>query len=235
VVNTQDFLGLRTLEDASHTIAEAFRLAASRHRQLDLDPSEFGSGFRIVPSDDRNRKYFDIYLFDTLSGGAGYAELVGSYLGEILDDTLELLKNCPDHCDTSCYGCLRHFYNQHLASRLDRQLGAELLDYALNGVFPVWYNKNEQSKLIRQLQRLLEMDGCECKCDATIEGLDIPLIVKKGGKEIGVGLHSGLLDQNQIEHPLHDLDHVLSVKILNGYLLKRNLPDAHQKISQIIK
>jgi hypothetical protein len=36
------------------------RLAASRHAQLDLDPSEFGSGFRVVPAGDRQQLHLDV-------------------------------------------------------------------------------------------------------------------------------------------------------------------------------
>jgi hypothetical protein len=38
---------LRTLEGGLYPIADGLRPAASRHPQLDLDPSEFGAGFRI--------------------------------------------------------------------------------------------------------------------------------------------------------------------------------------------
>ena len=51
VTDTTNPVVLRTLEDALYSIAEGLRLCASRHPQLDLDPSEFGAGFRIVPAE----------------------------------------------------------------------------------------------------------------------------------------------------------------------------------------
>jgi hypothetical protein len=58
-INTNDGVVLRALEDALYSISEALRLAASRHAQLDLDPSEFGSGFRVVPAGDRQQLHLE--------------------------------------------------------------------------------------------------------------------------------------------------------------------------------
>jgi len=123
--DTNNLVVLRALEDALYSIAEALRLAASRHPQLDLDPSEFGAGFRIVPSGNADGQLFlDIYLYDTLSGGAGYAELAGRYLDDILRDVLKLLENCPAHCDRSCESCLCHYHN-HRSKAPPRGLESE--------------------------------------------------------------------------------------------------------------
>src|SRR5260370_19901637 len=50
VTDTTNPVVLRALEDSLYSIAEALRLSASRHPQLDLDPSVFGAGFRSVPA-----------------------------------------------------------------------------------------------------------------------------------------------------------------------------------------
>jgi hypothetical protein len=64
--DTNNLVVLRSLEDAAYSIAEALRLAASRHPQLDLYPPEFGAGFRIVPSGNaKGQLFLDIYLYDT--------------------------------------------------------------------------------------------------------------------------------------------------------------------------
>src|SRR5262249_1827478 len=137
VTDTSNTVVLRTLEDGLYSIAEALRLCASRHPQLDLDPAEFGAGFRVVPSPQAGQPLsLDLYLYDTLAGGAGYAELAGRHLDEILIDVLDLLEHCPTPCDRSCESCLRHYHNQHLRERLDRHVGAQLLRYALHGEIP---------------------------------------------------------------------------------------------------
>jgi hypothetical protein len=59
---------------------------------LHLADVEFGAGFRIVPAVDSDDTFLDVYLYDTLSGGAGYADLAGRHLAEILDGVQALLE-----------------------------------------------------------------------------------------------------------------------------------------------
>ena len=232
VRQTGSAIALRTLEDALYSIAEGLRLAASRHPQLDLDPAEFGSGFRIVPIAGNLDVYLDIYLYDTLSGGAGYAELGGTYLDEILRDVLVLLEKCPSGCDQSCPSCLRHFFNQHLQDRLDRLLGATLLRYAMTGRIDSECSVEQQADDLRQLRRLLELDGFECANGIEIDGIKIPLLVKRAGKRVAVGARPSLIDPDSSSHSLSRLAHRsdLSAVVFNSYVLRRNLPDLHQSI-----
>lgn len=232
VRDTTNPVALRTLEDALYSIAEALRLSASRHPQLDLDPSEFGSGFRIVPVEGQDDLFLDIYLYDTLSGGAGYAELAGRHLREILDSTLVLLESCPGGCDRSCESCLRHYHNQHLKERLDRELGAQLLRYALSGQAPAEAPLQEQAQALSSLRRLLELDGFTCQGGAQVNRTNVPLLVSRDGRQVAVGIQSGLLDESWRGHSMGSLaggQHSAGV-ILNEYVLKRNLPDEHQLV-----
>jgi ATP-dependent helicase YprA (DUF1998 family) len=226
--NTKHVVSLRALEDALHSVSEAFRLSASRHPQLDLDPSEFGSGFRIVPTADESRVHADIYLYDTLSGGAGYSELAGRYLREILASTLEMLEHCPGHCTASCQSCLRHYHNQHITGRLDRNLGASILRYALFGTVPGEKSILEQVRLLSPLKRLLELDGCVCSTAETIDGVPVPLVVRRDGKEVLVFTRPGLVATNA--HSLAATSKKRAVEVLNEYVLRQNLPDEHQLV-----
>lgn len=225
--NTKHVVSLRALEDALHSVSEAFRLSASRHPQLDLDPSEFGAGFRIVPTTDDGRIHADLYLYDTLSGGAGYSELAGRYLREILASTLDLLEHCPGHCSSSCQSCLRHYHNQHITGRLDRNLGASILRYALFGSIPAEKSVLEQSRLLSPLKRLLELDGCACRLGDTIDGVEVPLVVRRDGKEVLVGTRPGLVTASA--HSLARTSRRV-VEVLNEYVLRQNLPDEHQLV-----
>ncbi len=232
VLDTTSSVTLRTLEDGLYSIAEALRLDASRHPQLDLDPSEFGAGFRVVPVDGQDQLYLDVYLYDTLSGGAGYAELAGQHLQEILKQTFALLEGCPGNCDRSCESCLRHYHNQHLKDRLDRRVAAQLLRYALTGSCPQESSIESQARALGALKRLLELDGFVCRTNTPFNNIVAPLAVAKNGVEIAVGVQSGLLDAAWSEHSLHALTSGPrpKAKILNEYILRRNLPDEHQLI-----
>jgi Domain of unknown function (DUF1998) len=227
VTDTTNPVVLRALEDSLYSIAEALRLAASRHRQLDLDPSEFGAGFRIVPSLEDDITFLDVYLYDTLSGGAGYADLAGRNLAEILDDVQKLLEECPSQCERSCESCLRHYHNQHLKERLDRRVAAQLLRYARFGEIPAEEPIRKQAGDLAALQRLLELDGFRC----TEEVGSIPVLIEKNGERLAVGIKSGLLDETWQGHSLKRAG-TSPIQIFNDFILRRNLPDEHQLIRE---
>ncbi|MCA7082379.1 DEAD/DEAH box helicase [Cupriavidus sp. DB3] len=225
VTDTSDKVVLHMLEGALHTIAEALRLAASRHRQLDIDPAEFGSGFRIVPALQEGARMVDLFLYDTLSGGAGYAEVAARNLPKILDATLTLLEGCS--CDTSCTECLNHFHNQHIQERLDRKLGASLLRYAIRGEAPRCGSPVVQAATLSQLRASLELDGYCCTEGGTP---DMPLVVEREGRRLAVGCYPGLLARPEFVHAIEGACGMDGHLALNEFLLRSNLPDAHQMI-----
>jgi hypothetical protein len=230
-IDTNNPVVLRALEDALYSIAEALRLAASRHPQLDLDPSEFGAGFRIVPSAEGDEKlHLDVYLYDTLSGGAGYAELAGQHLAEILDDVLVLLEDCTAHCDRSCESCLRHYHNQHLRDRLDRFVGAQLLRHAMSGNIPEEKAARTQAENLEGLARLLQLDGFQCTALVNVDDCTVPLLVRRDGESVAIGVQSGLLAAGWNGHSLTQLRSGQARTVLNDYILRRNLPDEHQLV-----
>lgn len=230
VTDTADTVALRMLEDALHTIAEALRLAASRHRQLDLDPAEFGSGFRVVPALQDEARMLDLFLYDTLSGGAGYAEVVAGNLSEILEATLVLLEDCT--CDTSCTECLNHFHNQHIQGRLDRKLGASLLRYAVHGEKPRCSPPELQVATLTQLRASLELDGFRCSEGGEPE---IPMFVERDGRRMALGCYPGLIGRLEFVHAAKDARNVHGYLALNEYLLRSNLPDAHQRVRSLFR
>ena len=73
------------LRDALTTFAEAFALGASL--QLDIDPGELSAGFRILASTGDENGNLEIFLYDTTSGGAGYAYEAGENLIAVLERT----------------------------------------------------------------------------------------------------------------------------------------------------
>jgi Domain of unknown function (DUF1998) len=223
-IDTNDSVVLLAIEDALYSTSEALRLAASRHPQLDLDPSEFGSGFWVVPAGDRQQLHLDVYLYDTLSGGAGYAELAGRFLEEILADVLTLLERCAAQCDQSCESCLRHY-------RLDRFVGAQLLRYALSGQPPAESPTEYQARNLAGLMRLLELDGFRCTAEADVAGQRVPLEVERDGVVRVIGTQSGLLAANGASHSLDELFSLgVRGRVLNDYILRRNPPGEHQVV-----
>ena len=234
ITDLNNHLNLRIVEDALYSAAEAVKLAASRHRELDVDPSEFGSGFRIVPRAPGQPLRLDLYIYDTLSGGAGYSEVASEFLEEILQSAIRLMEDCPSGCETSCQDCLRHFFNQHLEGRLDRNLGADILRYATLGEIPMGGSRDDHRRFVRPLRRLLELDGLKTEVDASVMGHETPLLTVGDNDFISaLFVYSGLVDIKGVDHPAHDLVNSLSHQPVfeRDYVLKRDLASTHRKLS----
>lgn len=226
------------LSDGLRTLSEGILLAASR--ELDVDPTEFSTGYRVVPGADPDSLAADIYLFDTLSGGAGYADQAGVIIDRVLTRTLKELEGCPANCERSCYNCLRHYANQYWHEHLDRHLAATLLRYLLRGDVPETGDITIQRSLLGPLKRMLELDGHSCQGDLNLEGVQVPLAVQGGGVLVAVGTHHGLLDRNASDfaHPLRealDARDEVHVLLLNEYVLSRNLPVAYQQVKDALQ
>jgi hypothetical protein len=219
---------VRTLESAAYSIAEALRLAASRHPQLDLDPTEFGAGHRLLPKAGANGDVvMDVYLYDTLAGGAGYSELAEKYLSEILETTLELLENCS--CDTSCTECLDHFHNQHLKSLLDRRLASSLLRYAIYGSVPAPAPLDGQRRQLRSLREMLALDGFICE-DAS-EIANVPIIVHRGERRLAVATYPSLIAESSARTSANLKD----IYLVNDAHLRIDVPGVHAAIKSLLQ
>ena len=229
-------LAANVLTDGLQTLAEALLRAASR--QLDIDASELGAGFRLVPHEHDDRLYADIFLYDTAAGGAGYADQAGrpDILEEILEVALDILERCPAQCDRSCYECLRHYANQHVQEHLDRHLGADLLRYLRDGTIPTGTDLATQQALLYALEHMCTLDGYTCETPAMIDGVAVPLLVQKGACRVAIGTYPALLIDGGMPHPLDALAkrpglHTLR---LNAYLLARNLPAAYERVKRAL-
>jgi len=225
------------VEDALRSLSEALVLAASRH--LDIDASEFSIGFRILPGGETEALIADIYLFDTLSGGAGYADQAGRSLDKILQRTLRELEGCPSGCDRSCYNCLRHYGNQYWHESLDRHLAAALLRQMLFGTTPTNTDTERQSTCLLGLRRMLELEGYQCEVGTLVSGVVVPLVVMSGDRKVALGSYHGLLDRDSslFTHPLYeelDGQDEINVYLANEYVLSRNLPVVYEQVREAL-
>ena len=153
---------------AGQSIAEALRLAACQ--ELDIEFTELVTGYRIRQNARGN--YVEIYLYDSLSSGAGYAVSVAENIEKLFERTRELLESCS--CDDACEKCLKHYRNQHIHGYLDRYAAIQLLDWAICGKIAPPLSNKDQLKLIRPLTGILSLVGL------TIKG-DKEVFLNKGG------------------------------------------------------
>lgn len=136
------------IKRAGQSLAEALRLAASR--LLDIDFTELVAGYRIRHG---SQTFVDVYLYDALSSGAGYAVSLRPLHQELFAEVKKILENCG--CETACQNCLRHFRNQHVDALLDRQSARELLLWSEKSVLPNEKSVDEAWRLLKPIQEIL--------------------------------------------------------------------------------
>lgn len=150
MVNINDRKWLRR---AAASLSEAFRLAACK--VLDIEFTELISGYRFRKVD--NGLSIDLYLYDSLSSGAGYSSQAGDQIDQILDTIEQLLTNCT--CDIACKKCLKHYQNQRLHSLMDRKSAHDLLIWAKNETIPPAMTHEKVLKAFESLSTQLTREG----------------------------------------------------------------------------
>ena len=72
---------------------------------------------------------YSVILYDAVAGGAGHVRRLigedGAPLERVLKKAYEVVNGCD--CGSSCYKCLRNYYNQKIHDQLDRNKAAQFL------------------------------------------------------------------------------------------------------------
>lgn len=72
---------------------------------------------------------YTVILYDAVAGGAGHVRRMvtedGRAFQQILEKALTVVNSC--NCDTSCYQCLRNYYNQKIHDQLSRWAAVKFL------------------------------------------------------------------------------------------------------------
>ncbi|WP_322480972.1 DUF1998 domain-containing protein, partial [Thermogemmatispora sp.] len=226
-------VGQSWLADAAHTLAQALQLAATR--LLDIQPGELRIGWNYTPTFEGEAagSSIDFFLFDALAGGAGYATQVGQEIEQLLGMTLQILKECPEHCEQSCYRCLRNYGNRVLHYRLDRHLGQRLLQAIVEQRAPAAFSLEEQKRQLGDLAQFLRLQGYRCHQPGRLAGQLVPLLVEgEYGDVLAVGTYPVEQDYKQTGHPLQELGP--RVCLVSDYALRHNLPGVAGEIRSAI-
>lgn len=141
------------LNRAGQSLAEALRLAVCQ--ELDIEFTELVTGYRV--RQNRAGDFVDIYLYDSLSSGAGYAVSIESSIRQLLTKTRELLDGCT--CDSACHRCLKHYRNQHIHNVLDRKAALDLLNWGETGTRASAISCENQRHLLKSLKQILQLSG----------------------------------------------------------------------------
>ncbi|WP_176235229.1 DEAD/DEAH box helicase [Candidatus Hakubella thermalkaliphila] len=164
------------------SFSTALLRAAAAH--LQIDASELAVGMRPWVHPD-GRLLGEVFLYDTLPNGAGYAEEVAADIEDILERARQLCAGCPSRCETACYRCLLDYGNQRYHALLDRHLARDMLEFVLEGLEP----ELSQKRQIQALQRLSHFasPGYVLELDVTLDGTQVPgLLTMPGGRRVSL-------------------------------------------------
>ena len=200
------------LNRAAQSLAEALRLSASQ--ELDIEFSELVTGYRL--RQNRSGSFVDIYLYDSLSSGAGYAVSVADHIENLLQSIEILLTNCD--CSSACHKCLKHYRNQNVHGLLDRYAALQLLRWGINGELTDKLSMEEQKAELESIEPILK----ELNCQILYENNNINLVYK--GKEKQLIVYPAMLSEP------HQKDSIF----INDSLIKYAKPIAVHRILQAL-
>lgn len=221
---------------ALRTLCEALTKAGCD--AMELDASEMQGEFRpALTLGGRDGLEAEIYIYDTLPGGAGFSRRMGELGVRVFEDALKLLTACPDDCDRSCYRCLRSYKNKFEHDLLDRHLGARLLRYVLTGEVPsISTERAEQclDAVFEDLQRQ-GVAGLSFRRKQPVSVPGLPsvvapiLVTRHDSVDFVVGIHGALTPDEPHDEDLRALREyspTTRVILQDELVVLRNLPAA---------
>lgn len=235
--------GALATDVALRTLAEAITIAATT--RLEIDVGELQAEYRpALTQAGQAGLEAEIYLYDTLAGGAGFARRVADLGASVFEDTIRLLEGCPAGCDASCYRCLRSFKNRFEHDLLDRHLGASLLRYLVRGEEPQLNElRIEQAadRLFADLSRQ-GLDGTDFQRHTTVEIAGIgevkaPIVASSDSRELIVAIHGPLTPDHPADEGLinaKEYGAAVPVLLVDEIVISRNLPAATQSVLEAI-
>jgi hypothetical protein len=161
-------------------------VANAAARVLQVDPGELQVGVRAAHRGAR--LHGEVFLYDNVPGGAGYARAIADHLESILRKALELGRTCfNEECSGACYHCLYDYGNQSIHPLLDRDLGAALLAYLLEGARP----QVDESRVERAIVALGDFvrPAWEIQPGSTVENHRFAMVLKDdAGQRLGLSV-----------------------------------------------
>ena len=228
---------------ALRTVSEA--LASAACQLLETEAGELMAEFRpaLTPSGKAGNEA-EIFLYDTLPGGAGFSRQVADLGEELFERALQMMTACSEGCDASCYRCLRSYKNKFEHGLLDRHVGAALLEYLVTGGQPEFNFDRLRSSttlLCHDLRRQ-GMKGVEFELEVPVKSarqtVTAPILARKiTGQQYIIALSDPLT----IDHPADPAiteyrDHggEIAVIVENELIVRGNLPAATNRIQREI-
>lgn len=237
--------GLYPTDVALRTVSEALAKAACQ--LLEIEPGELMAEYRpsLTPEGQQGLKA-EIFLYDTLPGGAGFASQLVERGSELLQRALTLATTCPENCDASCYRCLRSFKNKFEHGLLDRHVGAELLEYLLTGALPPFDAQRTKTSTALLYGDLLRQDDPDFTFQTNVllktkgaAQVEIPILATaKDGGRFAISLSGPLTTDYPVDPKLKDAcekSRDTRLIVVNELVVRGNLPAATREVQQQLR
>ena len=185
-VDMPDFLDAPMMEPSGRAVWYSFGtlMSEAAARYLEIDPDEVQIGVRPM-RDSFGRVQGEVFIYDNVPGGAGYARAIQDSLREITQLALAMGRDCPnDSCSGACYHCLLGYRNQSIHNLLDRNLSISVLEYLLEGRRP-GLRRQQAVRLASGVEEYLRSDW------AIVDAGECPEqfgAVFRAGKDVHIGI-----------------------------------------------
>ena len=229
--HTSTAVALRTLSEA---------LAKAACQLLELEPGELMAEYRpaLTPAGKIGLEA-EIFLYDTLPGGAGFSAELTKSGADLVQAAHSLLKACPENCVSSCYRCLRSFKNKIEHSLLDRHIGAQLLEYLLDGKLIEFSRDRLRSSTTLLCNDLCRQapSGVRFSMDAQVSvggtTLTAPILAEgTGGQQFVIVLSAPLTPDHPADPSIAKAlaDRMAPIIVENELIVRANLPAATRSV-----
>ena len=116
---------------------------------LNIEQDDISGCIQYFRNEDTGNGCYALIYYDRTPGGAGHVKRLAKpeTLEMALRETLSLMKQCNcggTEMDTSCYGCLRNYYNQKHHDKLKRGYVVRFLEQLLGDIEP-WNNNHQRN------------------------------------------------------------------------------------------
>ncbi len=229
---------------ALRTVSEALAKAACAI--LEVEPGELMAEYRpaLTPAGKVGLEA-EIFLYDTLPGGAGFARQLTDRGIELFERALTIIKTCPEDCDSSCYRCLRSFKNKFEHGQIDRHVGAELLEYLLTNQIQPFSPKRVAASTRVLMLDLARTAGNDVtyELDATVNvpgmgDVSVPILASKAdGIRTIIALSGPLTGDHPSDPRIAELREKWDggdVIPINELLVRSNLPYATRIVEELV-
>lgn len=131
-----DILSLRfetpELFEYDQAISLLYGILEGTSKALGIERNDISGCINWVWNFGTKRANYSFIFYDNTPGGAGHVRRMNDpvLLAAVLKESLELVKNCTcggEEMDTSCYSCLRNYYNQKYHEILKRKYVVDFL------------------------------------------------------------------------------------------------------------